>query len=150
MSLVKTHIAIPPDRYSVARLATAHLATRIYPYTLVWPLPRPWSETMVQKTTKDPEIIQQIVLGPQAHLFFAHQKRRIFLFSCEATPSRTIPKTQPLQVAFSLLERVDLRSHKRGILGKKCFWGRVGYPRVRKILVRDSGAGNGCANFTGA
>ena len=31
------------------------------------------------------------------------------------TPSGTVPKTQPLQIAFSLLERVDLRSQKEGM-----------------------------------
>ena len=48
------------------------------------------------------------------------------------TPSRTIPKTQPLQVAFSLLERVDLRCQKQGILGKKIAWGRVGWTGQKK------------------
>ena len=51
----------------------------------------------------------------------------MFVFSCGATPSRTVPKTQPLQVAFSLLERVDSRSQKEGSLGKKITWGRVGW-----------------------
>ena len=38
-------------------------------------------------------------------------KKRMFLFfSCGATRSRSVPKTQALQVAFSLLERVYLRS----------------------------------------
>ena len=55
--------------------------------------------------------------------FFARQKK--FFFSCGATPSRTVPKTQPLQVAFSLRERVDLRSQKEGILGKRIARGRV-------------------------
>ena len=32
------------------------------------------------------------------------KKKGFSLFSCGATPSRTVPETQPLQVAFSLLE----------------------------------------------
>ena len=48
-------------------------------------------------------------------------------FSCGATPSRIVPETKPLQVAISLLERVDLRSQKKGILGKKIAWGTVGW-----------------------
>ena len=52
--------------------------------------------------------------------------------SCGATSSRTVPKTQPLQVAFSLRERVDLRSQKEGILGKKIAWGRVGWAGQKK------------------
>ena len=44
------------------------------------------------------------------HLFCAHQKKKGFsFFSCGATPSGTVPKTQPLEVAFSLQEREDLR-----------------------------------------
>ena len=57
-------------------------------------------------------------------------KKRIFLFSCGA-PSRTVPKTQPLQVAFSLQERVDLRSSKRGFLGRK-LPGKGGADRAKK------------------
>ena len=45
--------------------------------------------------------------------------------------SRTVPKTQAL-VAYFLLERVDLRSQKEGILGKKIAWGRVGWTRQKK------------------
>ena len=55
-----------------------------------------------------------------------------FLFSCGATPSRTVIKTQPLEVAFSLRERVDLRSQKEKILGKKIAWERVGWTRQKK------------------
>ena len=54
---------------------------------------------------------------------FSHARNNGFSFlSCGSTPSRTVPKTQPLQVAFSLLERVDLRSQKEGILGKNVAW----------------------------
>ena len=65
--------------------------------------------------------------------FFARQKKKGFsFFSCGATPSRTVPKTQPLRVAFSLRERADLRSQKEGILGKKIAWGRVGRTGQKK------------------
>ena len=64
--------------------------------------------------------------------FFARQKKGFSFFSCGATPSRTVPKTQPLEVAFSLLERVDLRSQKDRILGKKIAWGRVGWTGQKK------------------
>ena len=49
------------------------------------------------------------------------KKKRIFLFflSCGATPSRAVPRTQPLRVGFFLLERVDLRSQKGGDLGEE-------------------------------
>ena len=36
--------------------------------------------------------------------FLARQKKGFSFFSCGATPSRTVPKIQPLQVAFSLEE----------------------------------------------
>ena len=60
--------------------------------------------------------------------FFRAPEKRIFLFSLWGTPSRTVPKTQPLQVAFSLLsiERVDLRSQKEGIWEKNIASGRAG------------------------
>ena len=62
------------------------------------------------------------------HLFFARQeKKKIFFLSCGATPSRTVPKTQPLQVAFSVLERVDLRSQKKGILREENCLGKRGW-----------------------
>ena len=70
----------------------------------------------------------------------SRQKKRIFLFSCGATPSRTVPKTQPLQVAFSLRERVDLRSQKEGIFGKKIAWGRLGADRAKKGCTKKGGA----------
>ena len=61
------------------------------------------------------------------------KKKKGFSFlSCGATPSRTVPKTQPLQVAFSLLERVDLRSQKRGILGEENCLGKGGVDRAKK------------------
>ena len=59
------------------------------------------------------------------HLFLPARKRD-FPCSCGATPSRTVPKTQPLYVAFSL-ERVDLRSQKEGILRKKIAWRKEGW-----------------------
>ena len=71
-----------------------------------------------------------------SHLFSRARKKKGFsFFSCVATPSRTVPKTQPLRIAFSLRERADLRSQKEGILGKKIARGRVrrtGQKRKRK------------------
>ena len=58
--------------------------------------------------------------------FFARQKKRIFLFFLWG------PKTQPLEVAFSLRERVGLRSQKGRILGKKIAWGREGRTGQKK------------------
>ena len=52
--------------------------------------------------------------------------------NCGATSSRTVPKTQPLQVAFSLREGVDLRFQKEGILGRNIAWGRVGRTRQKE------------------
>ena len=65
--------------------------------------------------------------------FFAHQKKRIFLFfSCGATPSGTVPKTQPLEVASSLQDREDLRFQEDRIWGKKIAWERVGWTGQKK------------------
>ena len=64
--------------------------------------------------------------------FRAPEKKDFSFFSCGVTPSRTGPKTQPLQVAFALRERVDLRSQKEGILGKRIAWGRVGRTGQKK------------------
>ena len=64
--------------------------------------------------------------------FLARQKKRIFLVSLGGNLVQNRPQTQPLQVAFSLLERVDLRSQKEGILGKKIAWGRVGWTGQKK------------------
>ena len=64
--------------------------------------------------------------------FHAPEKKKFSFFSCGATPSRTVPKTQPLEVDFSLRERVDLRSQKEGILGEKIAQGRVGQTGQKK------------------
>ena len=64
--------------------------------------------------------------------FDALRKKGFSFFSCGATSSRTVPKTQPLEVAFSLRERVGLRSQKGRILGKKIAWGREGVDRKKK------------------
>ena len=71
---------------------------------------------------------------PQSHphLFSRARKIGFSFFACGATPSRTVPNTQPMQVAFSLRERVDLRSKKEGIWGKKITWGRVGRTGQKK------------------
>ena len=70
-----------------------------------------------------------------SHLF-SRARKKGFPFCCWVTQSRTVPKTQPLQVAFPLLERVDLRSQdprkKKGDLGKKIAWGRGGVERQKK------------------
>ena len=50
-----------------------------------------------------------------------------------ATPSRTVPKTRPLHVTFSLLERVGLRSQKEGIWGKKIVWGWAGQKKEKRM-----------------
>ena len=66
------------------------------------------------------------------HLFFARQKKKGFsFFPCGATSSRTVPNTQPLQVAFSLRERVDLRSQKGGFWEENCL-GKGGADRAKK------------------
>ena len=57
----------------------------------------------------------------------ARKKKDFPFFSCGETLSRTVPKTQALQATFALLERVDLRSQKGGIWGKKIAWGREGW-----------------------
>ena len=62
----------------------------------------------------------------------ARKKGFSFYFSPRGPPSRTVPETQPLQVTFSLLERVDLRSQKEGILGKEVAWGRAGQKKKGK------------------
>ena len=68
----------------------------------------------------------------ETHLFSRARKKGFSFFSCGATPCRTVPKTQPLQVAISLRERVDLRPQKEGIWGKKIAWGRVGRKGKKK------------------
>ena len=87
----------------------------------------PWSSPGLTRSLDKPGETLKL-LSP----FFASQKKRIFLFSCGATSSRTVPKTQPLQVAFSLRERVGLRSQKGRILGKKIAWGREGWTGQKK------------------
>ena len=65
--------------------------------------------------------------------------RKIFICPCilgaffqELGWSPRTRKTQPLQVAFALQERVDLRSQTEEILGKKIAWGRVGRTGQKK------------------
>ena len=69
---------------------------------------------------------------PFLTFFLRTRKKGFSFFSCGATPSRTAPKTQPLQVAFSLRERVELKSQKEGIFGKRTAWGRVGQTGQKK------------------
>ena len=94
-------------------------------------------------------------MSPKTHLFSCARKQKDFPFLLGgAAPSRTVPK-KPLQVALSLLKRVDLRSQKEEILGKKIAWGRVGWTeqKSKKGCAKKGGnsrAENGCANFMGA
>ena len=68
----------------------------------------------------------------------APEKKKDFpFFCCGATQSRTVPKTQPLQVAFSRLERVDSRPQKEGILEKKIA-GKGGVDRAKKKGKKDA------------
>ena len=55
----------------------------------------------------------------------------LVVYKNQSPTSRTVPKTRSLHVTFSLLERVDLRSQKEGILGKEIAWGRVGWTRQK-------------------
>ena len=72
-----------------------------------------------------------------SHLF--SRARKNSFFSCGGTPSRTVPKTQPLQVAFSLLERVDLRPQKFwGFRGRKNCQGKGGVDRGHKKSEKDA------------
>ena len=64
-------------------------------------------------------------------IFSRARKKGFSFFSCGATPSRTVPKTQPLQVAFSLLERVDLR-FQRGDYREENWLGKGGVDRAKK------------------
>ena len=64
--------------------------------------------------------------------FRAPEKKDFPFFSCGATPPRTVPKTQPLQVAFSLRERVDLKFPERGDFGEENYVGKGGADRAKK------------------
>ena len=70
----------------------------------------------------------QYVFSP----FFAHQKNGFSFVFLWGDPVQNRQQTQPLEVAFSLQERMDLRSQKEGILGKKIAWGRVGWTGQKK------------------
>ena len=59
------------------------------------------------------------------------------------------------EIVFGVLYRKGVIRKKGGTLGSCDQWGfcldkSQKNPRVRKIRVRNSGAGNGCANFMGA
>ena len=72
----------------------------------------------------------------KTHLFSRARKKGFSFFSCGATPSGTVPKTQPLQVAFSLPERADLRSQKEGFWGRKLpgeGWGGEGKQKEKRM-----------------
>ena len=69
----------------------------------------------------------------QTHLFSRATEKRIFLFFLWGDlVQRPSPKTHPLEVAFSLLERVHLRSQTERIWVKKIAWGRVGWTGQKK------------------
>ena len=83
------------------------------------------SSTRDQKT----KTVNTSKINPRGpHLLFARQQKRIFLFFLWGDPIQNRPKFS----AFSLLERVDLRSQKEEILGKKIAWGRVSWTRQKK------------------
>ena len=95
----------------------------IFSISVLFWLPKP---ELCKKWEKRFYAILPLLFSP----FFAHQKKGFSFFSCGATSSRTVPKTQPLQVAFSLRERVDLRSQKQGNLEKSL--GKGGADRANK------------------
>ena len=73
--------------------------------------------------------------GAFSHLFSRARKKDFPCFPVWRRldrPGDRGPKPSHLQVAFSLRERVDLRSQKEGILGKKVAWGRVGRTGQKK------------------
>ena len=87
-------------------------------------------------------------LGSYFGLFSRARRKGISFFSCGATPSRTVPQTQPLQVALSLLERVDLRSQKEGIFGRNLPGeGRGGQSKKRKKGCAKKGGYSGLFPF---
>ena len=68
----------------------------------------------------------------RTHPFSRARKKGFSFFSCGVTPSRTVNKTQPLEVAFPLRERVDLRSQKEGDFGEENCLGKGGVDRAKK------------------
>ena len=58
--------------------------------------------------------------------------KRKSLFSCGAPPSRPAAKTQLMKVPFALLERVVLRSQKKGVLGRNIVWGAQGERKEKR------------------
>ena len=59
--------------------------------------------------------------------FFRAPENKDFPFSCVGQPrAEPYPKPSPCRSPFALPERVDLRTQKEGILGKKTAWGRKG------------------------
>ena len=66
-----------------------------------------------------------------SHLFLRTRKNSLFFCSCGATPSRTVPKTQPLQVTFSLLE-IRFEVPERGDLGEENWLWKGGVDGAKK------------------
>ena len=72
-------------------------------------------------------------VGPHQIPRATEKKKRIFsFFLLWGNPVQNRPQTQPLQVAFSPIEKVDLRSQREGIMGRKIAWGRVGWTGQKK------------------
>ena len=89
----------------------------------------PCGETVVKTDKKDSNMLS---INSMVFKYFnspnsARRKKGNFFFPVGRPRPEPSPKTQPLQVAFSLLERVDLRSQKGRISGKNIGWGRVGW-----------------------
>ena len=84
------------------------------------------------------------ILAKETHLFFARQKKGFSFFFLGGDPVQNRPQNPAPASWFSLLERVDLRSQKEGILGKRIAWGRVGWTEQKKrkkdahILAKES------------
>ena len=64
------------------------------------------------------------------HLFFARQEKKDFPVFLWGDPVQNRPQNQPLQVAFSLLERLEVP--ERGDFGEENCLGRGGVGRAKK------------------
>ena len=67
------------------------------------------------------------------HLTFLRApEKRIFFFFLFGNPVQNCPQNPTLGGSYCLLERVDLRSQKEGLLWRKIAWGRVGRTGQKK------------------
>ena len=89
-----------------------------------WNIPRLGFQKVAFRKDEVKPCTTESLLSMESHLF-SRARKKIPFFFCGATTSRTDPKTQPLEVAYSLLARVDLTFQKEAILGRKTAWGRV-------------------------